>query len=162
MVPGPVEAAKLIQIVIAVDSPPRLAREVLTDIIIQNGWFSGNEAVDRADYWLIRFIKRAEFIIRSNREAGSYVSFTFNSSGSDYLQGSCYPEPTDPEDVVKAKLRRSQTYYIYEHCRSLKPAQIEQLCGRILELLKVEKPFVSRQSADQGIDFFGRVPYGKI
>jgi len=31
-----------------------------------------------------------------------------------------------------------------------------------LELLKVEKPFVSRQTADQGIDFFGRVPYGKI
>jgi len=115
MAQGPVEAAKLIDIIVAVDAPPRRAREILTEIIIQSGWFTGNEAADRADYWLGRFVKRAEFIISSARESGSYVSFAFNSSGPDYLQGSCYPEPSDPHDVVKAKLRRAQTHQIYEY-----------------------------------------------
>jgi hypothetical protein len=51
---------------------------------------------------------------------------------------------------------------MFEHCRQMSPRAFEILSGKILNLLRVEKSVVSRRSADQGIDFFGRVPLGQM
>ncbi|WP_171210285.1 MULTISPECIES: restriction endonuclease [unclassified Ruegeria] len=45
---------------------------------------------------------------------------------------------------------------------AINPNDFEWLCGRTLSLFQVEEEFVTRSSADQGIDFLGRVPVGEI
>ncbi len=162
MPPGPAAAALLIANVIRPDSPPRKTTDLLLEIILFESWFLGSVAQDKTDQWADRFIKRVELIISDARSSGSYLTFGFNSSGTDYIQGSCFVEPADPVEIKIGKIRRSKTLAIADCCRKLTSGQVEQLCGNILHLLHVEKAFVSRRSADQGIDFFGRVPYGEI
>lgn len=162
MVPGPAEAANLISEILFIDAPPRSTREVLLAIIITQKWFVGDEANDRADLWLRRFERRADFIITKIIDAGGYLLFSFNSSGKDFLQGACYAEPHEPPDYKLAKARRASTLRVYQHCCNLTPERFEQLSGKILSLLRVETSHVSRRSGDQGIDFFGRVPLGEM
>lgn len=160
--PGPVEAVRLIETVVSINGPPRLARNVLLDIIVASGWLTDSDACEKAELWLNRFTFRASFAIAEAEQAGRYLPFCFNSSGNDYLQGSCYVEPCDSAEVAGAKIKRSQTVSIFEHCRRMPPNDFELLSGKILKLLRVEKSIVSRRSSDQGIDFFGRVPLGQM
>jgi hypothetical protein len=159
---GPVEAVRLIETVVSIDSPPRPSRKVLFDIVVAAGWLRGSDAAEKAELWLNRFTLRASFVIAEAERSGRHLAFCFNSSGNDYLQGSCYVEPADSGAVADAKLRRSQTLSIFRHCRRMTPRSFEILSGKILHLLQVEKSVVTRHSADQGIDFFGRVPLGQM
>jgi hypothetical protein len=162
MPPGPVEAVRLIETVVSIIGPPRPTRNVLLDVIVTSGWLAGSDAAEKAELWLDRFTIRASFAITEAEQSGRYLPFCFNSSGNDFLQGSCYVEPGDSAEVAEAKRKRSQTLSIFEHCRRMTPRAFEILSGKILNLLRVEKSVVSRRSADQGIDFFGRVPLGQI
>ncbi|GEO43027.1 hypothetical protein SAE02_71750 [Skermanella aerolata] len=160
--PGPHKAAELVHTVLNIDSAPRPTRDVLIDIIIASRWHDKSVVEDMADAWLERFIKRLQYVIRQSRESGSYRCFSFNSSGMDYVQGYCYCEPKDLPEVSAEKILRSNTTHIYASFRLLRHDQFEILSGKVLELLKVERPFVSRRSADQGIDFFGKVRIGDM
>jgi len=162
MAPGPVEAVRLIETVVSINGHPRPARNVLLDIIVTSGWLVGSDAAEKAEAWLNRFTIRSSFAIAEAEQSGRYLPFCFNSSGNDYLQGSCYVEPGDSVEVAEAKIKRSQTLSIFEHCRHLTPRDFEILSGKILNLLRMEKSVISRRSADQGIDFFGRVPLGQM
>jgi hypothetical protein len=159
---GPVEAVRLIETVVSINGPPRPTRNVLLDIIVTSGWLAGSDAAEKAELWLDRFTLRASFAIAEAERSGRHLPFCFNSSGNDYLQGSCYIEPGDSAPVADAKLKRSQTLSIFEHCRRMSSSAFEILSGKILNLLQVEKSVVTRHSADQGIDFFGRVPLGQM
>lgn len=159
---GPIEAAKLISVALTVSAGPRSIRELLVEIIVNQGWYSSLDAEDKADEWLPRFKSRLKHEIAATRDEGGFLAFQFNSSGDDYVQGSCFCEPHELPEVQEAKIRRAYTFQIHECCLALDPEQFEQLSGRLLGLLNVEQAFVSRRSADQGIDFFGRVPIGKM
>src|SRR5258708_2067571 len=121
MAPGPVEAVKLIEAVVSINGHPRPARNVLLDIIVTSGWLVGSDAAEKAEAWLNRFTIRTSFAIAEAEKSGRYLPFCFNSSGYDYLQGSCYVEPGDSVEVADAKIKRSQTLSIFEHCRRLTP-----------------------------------------
>lgn len=159
---GPLEAVRLIETVVSIDTPPRPSRKVLFDIIVTAGWLRGSDAAEKAELWLNRFTLRASFVIAEAERSGRHLAFCFNSSGNNYLQGSCFVEPADSVAVADAKMRRSQTLSIFQHCRRMTPRAFEILSGKILHLLQVEKSIVTRRSADQGIDFFGRVPLGQM
>lgn len=162
MAQGPIEAARLISTVLSVVSAPRPVRDVLIDIIVSQSWYQSIEAADKADAWLRRFKSRVQHDIDTTRHEGGFLAYQFNASSDDYLQGSCWCGPHDTLDVQEAKAQRALTSQIYSSCSNLTPDEFETLSGRLLELLKVEKAFVSRRSADQGVDFFGRVPIGKM
>lgn len=159
---GPIDAAKLIPAALSVSAGPRPVRELLVEIIVNQGWYSSLDAEDKADAWLPRFKSRMRHDITTIRDEGGFLSFQFNSSGDDYVQGSCFCEPHDPLEVQQAKIRRAYTLQVHNCCLGLTPNQFEQLSGKLLSLLNVEHAYVSRRSADQGIDFFGRVPIGKM
>lgn len=162
MAQGPIEAARLISTVLSVTSAPRSARDVLIDIIVSQSWHQSIEAEDKADAWLKRFKSRLQHDIDTTRHEGGFLAYHFNPSSDDYLQGSCWCGPYDTPDVQEAKAQRALTNQLYNSCSNLTPDEFETLSGRLLHLLKVEKAFVSRRSADQGVDFFGRVPMGKM
>jgi hypothetical protein len=155
-------AARLIHTVLPVVSPPRPTIDVLGDIIRSQGWFVGADADDKAEEWLPRFIQRLEFIVAENVGEGRYLSFAFNSSGTAHLQGYCFCEPGDTEEIKSSKRKRANTISIFEHFKTIDDRQFEFLCGKVLGLLNVETPFVSKASADHGIDFFGRVKFGDM
>jgi hypothetical protein len=156
------KAADLVATVLTIDAAPRPTKDVLVEIIIQNRWYDTSVADDVADSWLDRFINRLHHIINQSRESGSYRSFSFNSSGDYYIQGLCYCEPKELPKIAEAKLLRANTVKIFNCFSLLHPNQFETLSGKILDLLKVERSFVSRRSADQGIDFFGKVKIGDM
>ncbi len=162
MPPGPSDAVRIIANTFSIEASPQPIRNLLVEVIIQEGWYGFDEASEKAEDWLPRVKSRLRMQILKSREDGGFLAFTFNSSSDDYLQGSCFCEPRDSKDVRDAKRRRSYTGQIYRFCLSLSDRLFERLSGKILALLKVEKPFVSRRTADQGIDFFGRVPIGQI
>lgn len=162
MAAGPVEAANLIHTVLSVEAPPRSSKDVLTEIIVLQGWYQGATAQDKAETWLSRFVNRLKFIAEEGKETGGYISFAFNSSGLDFVQGYCFCEPQDSSEVQASKRRRAQTINIYQHFRTLTDRQFEQLSGKVLELLGVQSAHVSRRSSDQGVDFYGKVQLGDM
>jgi hypothetical protein len=160
--PGPAQAAALVQTVLSVTDPPRPTRQVLLDITISQGWAAGADAEDKADMWLNRFKRRLAFIIAEAVEEGEYRSFTFNSSGDDYLQGYCFCEPGESDATTDAKRKRAYTIEVFEHIARLSDRDFEILSGKVIELLGVERAYVSRISGDQGIDFYGRARFSDI
>lgn len=159
---GPIEAAKLITKVLSVVDGPRPTRDLLVEIIIGEGWLDALDAADKADQWLSRFKSRINHEIATCRDDGRFVAYHFNSSGDDYIQGSCFSEPLEPHEIREAKALRAFTHQIQRALNNLDAGQFEKLSGRLLTLLGVERAHISRRSADQGIDFFGRVAIGRM
>jgi hypothetical protein len=159
---GPAKAAALIHTAVSVTAAPRELRSVLLEIIVSQKWEAGSEAEDKADLWLSRFKRRLVFIVAESIDEGKYRSFTFNSATDDFVQGYCFVEPGDPQEIIEAKTKRASTINIYEHVSEISDSDFERLSGKVLELLQVEQAHVSRRTADQGIDFFGRVRFGDI
>ena len=60
---------------------------------------------------------------------------TFNTSASDYLQGSCFVEPSDDVAISEAKSHRLRAMQYRQALRSLSPGDFERLCGKVLVLL---------------------------
>ena len=159
---GPAEAVKLLSNIVAVDMPPQRLNLVLVDIILNQGWEEDDTAAELAEKWLDRFRKYIEREINNSIEDSSFLNFSFNSAGTDYIQGACYIEPHDKIDSQIAKQRRANFFKYHQELKRVNPVEFEILCGKFIGLLKVDNPIVTRSSADQGIDFFGQIPFGEL
>ncbi|MFT5180805.1 MAG: hypothetical protein ACI8S3_000681 [Alphaproteobacteria bacterium] len=142
--------------------PPRPLNMVLVEIITSQGWSAGIDPAELAEKWMDRFRANIKQAINKAMDDASFVQFTFNSASVDYIQGTCYVEPGDKQDVTIAKRRRANTFKYSEAFKGINPTEFEILCGKIIELLNVVSPVVTKASADQGIDFFGQVPFGEL
>lgn len=159
---GPQEAAKRIGEVVGVTDAPRPTRSVLFEIISISGLFSRDDAEEKADAWLDRFMSRLALELENSAKSGSVVTFSFNSSGTDFVQGACFAEPAYPADVRSALLNRSNLIEILSQFSALSSKDFEILSGRVLSLLGVDEVHVTQSSADQGVDFFGRLALGEL
>ncbi|HAD86058.1 MAG TPA: hypothetical protein DCG48_01740 [Rhodospirillaceae bacterium] len=159
---GPNAAVGVLSDVVAVDMPPRSLNDVLVEIIESQGWETEASSEELAERWRTRFRKKIELTISNSVEEASFLTYAFNFASPDFVQGSCYIEPNDDPDVRVAKLNRANAFKYFEAFESLNPTEFEALCGRVIGLLNVEKPIVTQASADQGIDFYGQVPFGEI
>lgn len=159
---GPQHAAKRISEVVGVADAPRPTRSILRDLIVLAEWASGSDADEKADAWLDRFISRLLSDLEAAASLGSVVTFAFNSSGTDFIQGSCFAEPSALPTDKAAMANRAKLVDIYSQFSSLSPNEFEKLSGRILNLLGVTEAHVTQTSADQGVDFFGRLYLGEM
>ena len=73
------------------------------------------------------------------------------------MQGACFVEPKDPPSVAEQKRRRSHNDLYVALIRDLSPEEFEFLCRRLLSFLGVLTPHLTRRTADEGIDFYGRL-----
>lgn len=162
MAAGPAGAADEIDNFVNVVSPPRRAAELLTEIIVAKGWYSGDDAAERASAWLNAFVRHLKRREARTRELGSFVRYAFNSADDDFIQGSSFCEPGDDPAMVEAKRLRANTIPIAAHFDALSPTDFETLCGGVLRLFGVADPQVSRRSADGGIDFYGQAPFAQV
>lgn len=158
MKPGPNTAKQLFLEAVRIDEEPRPAIEWLVSICLEQNWCGDDaEAREKAEKWQEQFLTLLRNEIREYRSIGRFVRFDFNSSSEYYLQGCAFQEPRDAADVKEAKARRSR----YEEYRvaltSLTPRQFEGLCVGVIGVLGVENPITTSYSADEGIDFYGRL-----
>ena len=160
---GPVEAVKLLADFVSVQMSPQQLVVVLQAIIVREAWCGPGDLPDElAERWEAKFKARIKANIEEARLNSQFIQYELSYANDDYIQGACFVEPGDDASVVEAKQKRANIFSYVSEFKTLTPAEFEVLSGRVLSLFNVEQEFVTRASADQGIDFFGRVPFGEL
>ncbi|MCI0560930.1 MAG: restriction endonuclease [Nitrososphaera sp.] len=163
MQPGPVAAAELIRDGLSLDAAPRRVVEIVVEISLSKDWVDDpNVAREYAERWETSVLARLRAYLTQLNELGRPAKYTFNSSSDDMVQGACFLEPGDSEQLADKKRRRFHSYDYYSALQKLTPTQFELLSGKIIGLLGVQKPVVTRTSADEGIDFYGKLALGSF
>lgn len=162
MQPGPVSAFNVIERHVEIESAPRSGKEILHEIIIAEGWFTGEEAQEKTERWARKFLDRARKFLNKAIEDGDFQPFGFNSRNSDYIQGSCFLEPDDGEEIMSAKRKRANTLKLYRAISNRTADDLELLCVKLLTLLGVTNPSGTPRSGDGGVDFYGYSNFGFI
>jgi hypothetical protein len=143
---------------ISVESTPKTAEEWLVDICLAEGWrYSESDAREAAEMWSERFLNLLRRELSELNAIGRFVPFAFNSSSDYMLQGCAFIEPWDSEEDKKSKQRRSLYAEYADALSRLTPRQFEALCAGLLDTLGVDEPTLTRYSADEGIDFYGKL-----
>ena len=138
-------------------SPQRIT-SAAAPVIHSLGWRTTiDDALDLASQWEARLTEYLRNTLNEHSELGRPTRLCFNSSANDHIQGSCYCEPTDPAETRTFKGRRALTQAYVDAIARLEPHAFENLCAKTLTLLGVTSPKTTRQSGDQGIDFYGAV-----
>jgi restriction endonuclease Mrr len=79
-------------------------------------------------------------------------------SGDTLIRGVSHIFPSDSADIVGAKNRRKLSRDVADVLNDLEdPDDFERLCGKILGLLGVIAPIVTKSSRDEGVDFIGKL-----
>ena len=155
---GPAETATHLLQLHPSSAPPERLEKLIQKVIEDRQWAANaTEAQELAETWKNRVKGRLTREITALNEIGRPARIAFNSSDDDYIQGSCFEEPKDPDKVKEAKRARACSDELYACLQDLEPGEFEILCGRLLTLFKIQDPTVTRASADEGVDFFGRL-----
>lgn len=163
MRPGPKVAADRILSESQLDRPPTDVVDAVVEIILEAGWQTSHaEAAEDAERWRDRVLQRLRDRVSQAANTGPPCRVTFNSSSEHFIQGACFIEPHDGETTRDRKRRRLQSDRYTQAMAELTPEEFEGLCGRLIELIGVTSPQVTRRAADEGIDFFGKVEMGAI
>lgn len=163
MRPGPSRAKQIFVGSIDVESEPRSAVDWLVEIGLDEGWHENeSEAREAAERWSDRFLDLLRQDLNEHRQMGRFAPFEFNSSSSYLIQGCAFIEPRDSDDVRAAKARRSQYDDYAEALRELSPREFEALCSGLLDVIGVEDVETTAYSADEGIDFYGKLKLGRF
>jgi restriction endonuclease Mrr len=153
----PLAALNALPKVLNITSPPREARDWLVEVAVTEAWFvSRQEAEAHAEAVVERFLLLLRREYNKAFEAGRIQYFAFNSSSDTMIQGASFVEPTDSDDLKRAKQRRAPLSDYVAALRDLHPNEFEDLCRSLLATIGVEEATVTRRSGDEGIDFFGR------
>jgi len=159
---GPAEAAKFIDAYVDFEEPPIKIITVLVRIIEGEGHAKNDDALELAERWLGRFKVHLANRIAEETQLSQVPCCELNPANEDYLQGPCFVSPKLSEQEAKEKRLRANKKHYTDAFSKISNDKFETLCARVLSLWRVEEEFVSRRSADQGVDFFGRVPFGEI
>ena len=137
---------------------PRRLIDVIASSIVEQGWTDHpNFATEKAEDWEGPVKERLRRALNELRENGRPARIEFNSSDPSLVQGACFVERKDSASVVAQKRRRSRNDLYVALIRELSPEEFEFLCRRLLLFLGVLTPHLTRRTADEGIDFYGRL-----
>ena len=155
--------AEVISAEMTLGASPRRVVDILEEIILSKNWKnSASEARELAEDWVAKVIVRLRVDLTALNEQGRPARYAFNSSSEDLVQGACFVEPKDSALLVGSKERRLHSDNCYLALQQITPTQFEKLCGKLIGLLGVRKPVVTRASADEGIDFYGKLELGSF
>jgi Restriction endonuclease len=161
MMAGPAAIAEIISSSFGLDAPPEPLDEVVLRIIREHPEWGGVPE-DKASLYLPKVQQILLKNWNTTMQEGKQPRFAFNSVSSYKIQGACFVEPRDTEEVKGQKRRRFYWVDYYEHLRTLNPESFEKLCARVLALLGVAQPHQTPYRKDQGIDFFGKMSVGDL
>jgi hypothetical protein len=155
---GPPSIVRFILSRIPITAAPKSVGEWGTDISLQHGWHSSPsealEEMERVAPQVLALLRRQ--LDESNR-LGRFAAYAFNSSSSDLVQGSAYIEPCDSPELKSAKTKRAHFSSYLEALLELTPREFEMMCAGVLKQVGVQDPVLTPYSADEGLDFYGRL-----
>lgn len=158
MRPGPQAAKSLFVQRISVNASPKAATDWLVEICLSEGWHSNEaDAYEAAERWTERFLNLLRRDFSEFTAIGRFVPFAFNGSSEYVLQGCAFIEPWDSESTKQTKKRLSIYSEYVASLDSLTPRQFEAMCVGLLNLIGVDDPQITQYSADEGIDFYGKL-----
>jgi len=158
MKPGPNLIVKELFARIDVSAAPEPIVEIITKLSLSLGWHSGpTEAREAAEKWQSGVETLLRHEISELTRTGRFAPLAFNSSSPAHVQGSAFIEPKDPPDLKAAKTNRAAFKSYSTALKELTPRQFEALCAGILSILGVDEPVLTPSSADEGLDFYGRL-----
>ncbi|MFZ2473084.1 MAG: hypothetical protein WAW52_14235 [Methanothrix sp.] len=160
---GPFTISQLILSEIKLDSRPSPIKDLATKIIIEQRWETKKEiAMEHAEKWESKIISNLRIEINKLLSMGRPPRIAFNSSSEYMVQGACFVEPVDSIEIRERKNRRAQSDLYYDIFNYINPKQFEKLCGKLIGLIGVEEPHITRSVSDDGIDFYGYLSLGSI
>lgn len=145
--------------VIDIDAPPTSILVLLSQAYEAKGVADPVEAREYAEESRTVALTRLERMAEQRQADGRSSPWDFNPSDPSHLQGSCYVmELLDDAETVAAKDRLRQTWTSTSVIAGLHPLDFERLCILVLQALGATDIFLTPRRADQGIDFFGKLP----
>jgi hypothetical protein len=161
MKPGPSTVANIILSELPLNAPPEPLDELIHRIVAMHSeWECSPE--EKAALWTPKVQKLLEEHWNQSMAQGKQPRFAFNSVSAYKIQGGCFLEPCDAEEVKEQKRRRLRWLDYHEYLRNLTPDLFERVCARLLGLLGVPNPVLTPYRGDQGIDFFGKMSVGDL
>lgn len=150
--------SQMIQAFVQLLDRPRPLVEILADALVEREpSLTVSVARERAEKDERRVKSQLINDLRSAAEIGRPASIAFNSVSDDLIQGVCFEEPSDSDELRGQKRNRARSGKYREALLSIAPCNFEALCGGILSILGVKNPSVTQSSGDEGIDFFGKL-----
>jgi restriction endonuclease Mrr len=143
---------------ISVLASPKSVKEWGAELALNLGWYnSPSEALEAAEKWTPQVLSLLRRELDELNRLGRFATFTFNSSSLDLIQGAAFIEPCESVAVKTAKTKRAHFNSYLKALRQLTPREFERLCVGVLSLLGVKNAVLTPYSADEGVDFYGRL-----
>lgn len=139
-------------------SGPRDMTIVVIELALASGWAnSEDEAAEIADALAARALLALQTLHAKSRVGGRHIRFDFNSSSDYLIQGACFAEPGDSDDIKEAKRRRSLHAAYQDFLANIDHREFEAVCRGILSVIGCKTATLTSHGNDQGIDFYGRL-----
>lgn len=156
--PGPKKAVGCLHQVIAIHSKPEPISYWLEKLIIKNNWEPNMVLVqEKAERWATPALAMIENYISSPDKFGRPYLYIQNSSSREHIQGAGYIEGNEDLETKKHKERRQNIYKVWDQIKSLTDKEFEVFSRKIIEELGAQETKTTQYSADEGIDFFGKL-----
>jgi restriction endonuclease Mrr len=152
---GPALIADLICEELPLDHKPTKLARLIEQVI--NEHFPELDPIEKASEWEVPVGSRLLTYIEVAEERGIQPKIAFNSSSSYMVQGACFIEGTDSQEIAEQKKKRLGWKHYYETLQELSPHEFELLCREVLKLIGAKEVKLTKQSRDEGIDFYGRL-----
>jgi restriction endonuclease Mrr len=141
--------------------PRRIKALIETELISAFGFspLAAAELADRRALAVARLISARE---QTSYKDGTVYALAIVGEGYESIAGSCYPLPADTPDIAKIKHHRARATEVLTAIRDLEFTQFEKFGAKVLKELGATNTRVTKQSNDQGIDFFGELSLGSL
>lgn len=154
------ELLNRVEVSVGLQGPPRALREVLEQEMLGHFQIVAIRAAEQAERWEDRVRQR---IIEKQREmenAGTIPVVILHHASNRRVVGSCWVDPIDTAAIAAAKQGRVHVQQVLTALRALTASEFELFGSRILRELGAEQVQVTRQSGDNGVDFYGFLSLG--
>lgn len=157
----PVEIVQRMLERIEFDEPPASAFDIAVKVLMappDSLLLSAAQAVVEPHKRAIE--KRIQRLWNEHSERGQPLRLTLidTPSGDKLVHGVSFVLSTDSTQTAEAKERRKLSHQITDCLNKISdPIDFERLCSKILGLLGVLSPVITKAARDEGVDFFGKL-----
>ena len=158
----PLQIIEQLDAAIGIDGTPRQLIIAVEDTLISVFGVSAGDAAEHAERFSpVIARKLAERVVQLERE-GLLSTLVVVGMQNDIVAGACHIFPSDDAATVTAKKHRVHSTPLLEAIKGLSADEFERFGACVLKELGAIRPIVTRQSGDQGIDFYGEISVGSL
>ena len=151
-----------LELAIGIDGTPRSLTEAIETVLLTTFNLSAAGAAERAEDLSEPVARRlSEQVFQLDRR-GLTSTLVVLGSQNDVVAGSSHILPGDDVIVTQVKKHRVYSHPLLSAMRSLTADDFELFGAKVLKELGAVNPRVTRQSGDQGIDFYGEISVGGL